>query len=204
MASVTLHNADNSKIEISPDWAILSDPPYGCANDCDYTRFSGGISPSRNHHKGIIGDNQPFDPSRWLNHQHVVLFGYQHFAQRLPVGTLLVWNKKRAKGLGKFLSDCEIAWWNKGKGCYLFNHVWNGFDRESERGEKTLHPSQKPIAVWEWIIQRMKLPPGATICDPFMGAGSCGIAAKRLGYDFVGIEIEKQYFNAAKSRIGKA
>jgi site-specific DNA-methyltransferase (adenine-specific) len=180
--------------------AVATDPPYGCKNDCDYTRFTGGLSPSRDFHAGIQGDDQPFDPSPWLAYPKVALFGFQFFASRLPLGTVLVWNKKRPKQLGTFLSDCELAWLKGGKGCYLFNHVWHGFDRESERG-KTLHPTQKPVAVWKWILGRMKLKPGATVLDPYMGCGSCGVACQELDLRYVGVEIEPRYFDVAVSRF---
>jgi len=183
--------------------AVVTDPPYGCNNDCDYTRFSGGLSPSRNYHRGIQGDSEPFDPLPWIDYPQVVLWGYQFFAQRLPVGTILVWDKKRDNQLGTFLSDCELAWQKGGKGVYLFRYVWHGFDRQGERG-KALHPTQKPVALFEWCIKRLKLPNGATILDPYMGSGSCGVAAVQLGYDFLGIEIDPGYFDIAKARIEKA
>jgi site-specific DNA-methyltransferase (adenine-specific) len=180
--------------------AIVSDPPYGADNDCDYTRFSGGKSPSRRYHKGIAGDDQPFDPSPWLGFPKVILWGYQFFAERVPQGTVLVWNKKRPNQLGTFLSDCELAWQKGGKGVYLFNHPWHGFDRASERGQ-SLHPSQKPVELMAWCIKRLNLPEGATILDPYMGTGATGVAAKRLGYQFIGIEQEREYFQIAQRRI---
>lgn len=179
--------------------AIISDPPWGCRNDCDYTRFTKGRAKSRNFHEGIIGDDQPFDPSPWLDHEHVALFGFNHFAARLPVGTVCVWIKKRQ--FGKFLSDAELIWLKGGHGVYCHSHIWNGFDRESERGEKTLHPTQKPIQLLEWLMKKMKLPDGCCVGDPFMGCGSTGVAAKQLGFDFVGCEVEPTYFEIAKHRI---
>lgn len=198
----TLHLADCLTLlpTFPPDCAVISDPPFGCSTDTDYTRFSGGLSPSRNHHHGIIGDSQPFDPTPWLAFPKVVLFGYQYFASALPVGTILVWNKKRESQLGTFLSDAELAWQKGGKGVYLFNHVWHGFDRATERG-KTLHPTQKPVALMKWIIQRQKLPVGKTILDPYMGSGATGIAAIELGYNFIGCEICPEYYEIATQRI---
>ena len=183
--------------------ALLCDPPYGSKNDCDYTRFTNGLSPSRNYHEGIEGDDRPFDPTPWLGYRHVVLWGYQYFAARLPLGSVLIWNKKRPNQLGTFLSDCELAWYNKGHGSYLFNHVWHGFDRESERGP-TLHPTQKPIALWQWVFDRIKLKPGATVFDPYMGSGPLALACIDRGYKYVGCEINPSYYAIAKSRIERA
>jgi len=181
--------------------AVITDPPYGCRNDCDYTRFTGGLSPKGGtYYRAIKGDDQPFDPTPWLQYPKVVLFGYQFFADRLPQGTVLVWNKRRPNQLGTFLSDCELAWMKGGKGVYLFNHVWNGFDRESERG-KSLHPTQKPVALWDWVLDRAKIQPGQTVLDPFMGSGGLGVACRRRGIHYIGIEIERDYFEVAQQRI---
>ncbi len=188
--------------ELPANAAIVTDPPYGIGNDCDYTRFSGGLSPSRNHHLGIEGDDRPFDPRPWLAWPHVCLFGANYFAHALPIGSWLVWCKKRDNQLGTFLSDAELAWINRGRGVYLFRHVWHGFDRESERG-KTLHPTQKPVALFKWVIERMKLPAGTVIVDPYLGSGSCGVAAVEMGYDFIGIETNRDYFDLAAKRINE-
>lgn len=184
--------------------AVIADPPYGCRNNCDYTRFSCGLSPNRNYHEGIPNDDKPFDPSPWLSYPKVILFGYQFFAGRLPLGTVLVWNKKRQNQLGTFLSDCELAWMKGGKGCYLFNHVWNGFDRQSERGQKSLHPSQKPVALMEWCIEKLKLKAGDTVLDPFMGTGCIGVACVNKGINYIGCELVQGYFDIAKNRIETA
>lgn len=200
IGNAILYNCDCRELDIEAD-AVVTDPPYGCKNDCNYQRFTGGISHSRNFHKGIVGDNEPFDPTPWLAYKHVALFGYQYFADKLPLGTILVWNKKRSNSLGKFLSDCELAWINRGKGCYLFNHVWSGFDRQSERGNKTLHPTQKPVELMKWVIGKLKLPDGATILDPYLGSGATALATLELGYRFIGCEIEPEYYAIAKKRL---
>ena len=113
--------------------AVITDPPWGSNKNCDYTRFSGGITENgRQQHKAIYLDDQPFDPSPWLQYDQVILWGYQHFAMRLPAGSVLVWLKKRDNQLGTILSDAELAWQKGGKGVYVFRHIWNGFDRETD------------------------------------------------------------------------
>jgi site-specific DNA-methyltransferase (adenine-specific) len=181
--------------------AVITDPPYGIKNNCDYTRFRGGLSQSRNYHKGIHGDDQAFDPSPLLDFSKVVLFGANFYADKLPIGTWFVWNKRRPSQLGKFLSDCELIWCKGGKGVYLFNHVWNGFDRETEKGNKSLHPTQKPVALFHWIIDRLKLTEKDTIFDPFMGSGPCGVTCLEKGIKYIGCEIEPNYYEIAKERL---
>lgn len=181
--------------------AVVTDPPYGVNNDCDYTRFTGGLAPNHHHHHGIYGDDKPFDPSPWLEFPEVILWGYQHFARSLPTGTVLVWNKKAPNQLGTFLSDCELAWMKGGVGVYLHNHIWHGFDRQTERGGTVLHPSQKPVALLEWCLRKID---GETILDPYMGSGTTLVAAVRAGRSAIGIEIEPRYFDIACRRIEEA
>lgn len=179
---------------------VITDPPYGIKNNCDYTRFKGGLNPSKNY-KNIHGDNESFDPSPFLDFSKIVLFGANFYADKLPIGTWFVWNKRRENQLGKFLSDCELIWCKGGKGVYLFNHIWNGFDRQSEKGKKSLHPTQKPVAIFDWIIERLKLTENDVVFDPFMGCGPCGIACLKKGIQYIGCEIDDEYYESAKTRL---
>ena len=70
-----------------------------------------------------------------------------------------------------------------------------------ERGEGNVHPTIKPIKLMEYLI-RLVTPKGGTTLDPFMGSGSTGVAAKNLGFNFVGIELNPEYTAIAEKRIG--
>lgn len=105
--------------------AVVTDPPYGMGWRTNSKRFSGGnraLRPGegRDDWAEIAGDDQPFDPSPWLAYPKVVLWGYHHFAQRLPAGTVLVWVKKADHLFGTFLSDAETGWMKGGHGVYCF------------------------------------------------------------------------------------
>ena len=69
-----------------------------------------------------------------------------------------------------------------------------------ERGEGNNHPTVKPIALMSHLC-RLVTPPGGTVLDPFMGSGSTGMAAEVEGFDFVGIELDPDYFAIAEQRI---
>lgn len=185
--------------------AVVTDPPYGMGWDIDSRQFRGGNrkkNQGRSDYPAIKGDDQPFDPSPWLHYHETVLWGSNHYAQRLPVGTTLVWLKKTPASYGTFLSDAEIGWKKHGVGAFVFNAPDNNGRRIKEgtghgvgRG---VHPMQKPIALMEWCIAKVK---GRVILDPYMGSGTTGVAALKGGRSFVGIEIEPRYFAAAVARL---
>lgn len=73
---------------------------------------------------------------------------------------------------------------------------------KKERGTENNHPTVKPIKLMEYLI-KLVTPTGGTVLDPFMGSGSTGIAAKNLGFEFVGMELNEEYFEIAKRRINE-
>lgn len=186
--------------------AVITDPPYGMDWNTDSTRFTGGLSrrgKGRSDWGDITGDAQPFDPSPWLGFERVVMWGANHYAQRLPVGTTLVWLKKDEHLFGTFLSDAEIGWQKGGHGVYCFRKQFPPTSRFAEYdGLHAAHPTQKPIGLMAWCIDRAG--PAETILDPFMGSGTTGVACAQLGRKFIGIEIEPKYFDIACRRIERA
>ncbi|MBZ9659830.1 hypothetical protein LB523_12310 [Mesorhizobium sp. ESP-6-4] len=193
--------------------AVVTDNPYGMGYDTDSTRFSSKdqtlykrpIGAGRSD-RAIHGDNQPFDPSTWLTFPEVILWGANHFSQRLPIGSTLVWLKKKPERYGTFLSDAEIGWQSGGYGVYAFHAPDSNARRRLEFTGSTLapataHPTQKPIALMQWCVERTK---GKTILDPYMGSGTTGVACVKLGRKFIGIEIDEGYFDIACKRISNA
>jgi site-specific DNA-methyltransferase (adenine-specific) len=136
----------------------------------------------------------------------VILWGANHYAARLPVGTTLVWLKKADHLFGAFLSDAEIGWMKGGHGVYCFRKQFPPPCRIQEGGirGRVAHPTQKPVALMRWCIERLKLKPGTTIFDPYMGAGTTGVAAAQMGLSFIGCEIDPGYFKVARRRIDAA
>jgi DNA modification methylase len=189
--------------------AIISDPPYGMDWDTDSTRFSGGSvkrGVGRDNYGTVLQDNAPFDPSPWLCYPVCVLFGANHFAQRLPVGTTLVWVKKEPHLWGTFLSDAEVAWMKGGTGVYLHLRSFPPPARVVDRGGDSknpagIHPTQKPVSLMAWCMERANVPAGATVLDPYMGSGTTGVACARTHRNFIGVEIDPKHFENAVRRI---
>ena len=74
---------------------------------------------------------------------------------------------------------------------------------KAEKGNDNTHPTVKPIKLMKYLC-RLITPKGGTVLDPFMGSGSTGIAAKDEGFEFIGIEREKEYFEIAERRVSVA
>ena len=75
-----------------------------------------------------------------------------------------------------------------------------GVSGDRRQYEKRIHPTQKPMRLYQWILTNYAKP-GQRILDTHLGSGSSAIAAHYLGVDFVGCEIDEHYFNLAKQRI---
>lgn len=187
---------------LGPVDAVVTDPPYGMNWNTDSSRFSGG-DPASVMRRGqgradwgeIAADDKPFDPVPWLDFPEVILFGCNHYGHRLPVGTTLVWIKRLDPGFGSFLSDAELAWRKGGYGVYCKRDTSLASNANARN-----HPTEKPVGLMQWCIEGLKGPP-RVILDPFMGSGTTGVAALKLGRKFVGVEIEPKYFDIACRRL---
>jgi site-specific DNA-methyltransferase (adenine-specific) len=208
IGDATLYLGDCLEIlpTLGPVDAVVTDPPYGIGLNADYSRFSDskngvrGYQHLRKTHDSVVGDDSPFDPSPWLRFDRVILWGANNFHNRLPeTGTWLIWDKRADNGHA-MLADAEIGWLSLGRMTRIFDHCWHGFARASENSEH-YHPTQKPVALMEWCLRFLS--DAGTILDPFMGAGTTGVACARLGRKFIGIEIEPKYFDIACERIAR-
>ncbi|SDC07326.1 site-specific DNA-methyltransferase (adenine-specific)/modification methylase [Bradyrhizobium brasilense] len=180
--------------------AVVTDPPYGMNWDTDSTRYSGGRRGHRTRRMegrsdwgSVVDDDKPFDPGQWLQFDQVILWGCNHFASKLPVGTTLVWLKRFDAAFESFLSDAELAWMKGGYGVYCRRDL----SMNHAAGTARAHPTQKPVGIMQWCVGKTE----GTVLDPFMGSGTTGVAAVQLGRKFIGVEIEPKYFDVACRRI---
>lgn len=208
--TVTLYLADCREVlgSFEAD-ALVSDPPYGVNFNTKHASrnrgFRNGRGARATDFDRIIGDAEPFDPSLLMRFPAIILWGANHYADRLPISHCwLSWDKKCGKAADSDLGDGELAW-TKGltyKTIRIFRHMWAGFQRDSESGERHIHPTQKPVELMSWCIGFF--PDAKMILDPYMGSGTTGMAAVQNGRSFTGIEIEPAYFEIACRRIEKA
>ena len=195
--SVTIYHGDcRELLPLVEADVVVADPPYGI----DFRH--GGIRSSSRLVERVRGDQVAFDPAHLLALPRLVLFGANHYADCLPPSSgWLVWDKVTRNDVKSVLSDAELAWTNCIERVRVFRHMWNGAFRDSERGVH-LHPTQKPVALLEWVIGLVSTP-GETICDPYMGSGPTLRAAKDLGRKAIGIEIDERYCEIAARRCSQ-
>lgn len=120
----------------------------------------------------------------------------------------IIWEKGN-KICGKYYMGCYeyIALFRKGKDKPINN---NGtpdilkipIKKLKDKDNKNLHDTEKPVELMKILIENSSNP-GEIVLDPFMGIGTTGVACKELGRDFIGIEIDKKYYDIAKERIGE-
>ena len=176
--------------------AVITDPPYGIAFDTDYRRFTTGFNVPRKNHPPVFGDDSPFDPVPWLQFPRVILWGANHYSEKLPMGSWLIWDKRFSNG-SAFLADGEAAWMNHGSGVYICSVTSQGCIRP----EAIQHPTQKPVEVMAWCIEKAGMP--ETLLDPFAGSGTTGVAAAKLGRHYLLFEISEEYCRIARERIAR-
>lgn len=180
---------------LAPCDLILTDPPYGIGADTHAGKAENGWT-----QYGPGGWDKE-RPSPWLfglmreKAKECVIWGGNYFTDVLPpTMRWLVWDK----GQRNFsLADCEFAWSSQNAAARVLT-----LPRAEALQDGKEHPTQKPLRLMEWCLDMH--PKAQTVCDPFMGSGTTGVAAVRMGRTFVGIEREPKYFDIACKRIEDA
>jgi len=181
------------------DLAIV-DPPYGIGVDGQKETINKKRNPKQNR-KGHVAKGWDtsipsgdyfFDLFRVSKNQ--IIWGANYFVKHLTEGTKgwVFWYKGQE---GLTMSDGEIAYSSFQKPTRIIN-----INRVELLKDRTIHPTQKPVKLYEWLIINYAKK-GQRILDTHLGSGSSAIAAYRFGIDFVGCEIDKDYFKAALERF---
>ena len=211
---------------------VLTDPPYG-TTACKWdtvipfepmweqlkriTKKNGAI---------VLFGSQPFTSALVMSNPK--MFKYEWVWDKVsPTGHLNA-KKRPMKKLENVLVFCQYSpvyfpqglVWNpriktrnektQGSNCYGKHGssniaTWQGYptERIEVKNENGLHPTQKPVALMEYLIKTYTNE-GETVLDFTMGSGTTGVACKNLNRNFIGIELDPEYFKIAKDRIEKA
>jgi len=183
------------------DLAIV-DPPYGI--DVAKTGKVGGNNAGKAKDYGAKEwDKQPPNEEYFRQlfrvSKNQIVWGANHFISKMPHDSScwLVWDKDNT---GNF-ADCELAWTSFDTAVRKFQWRWNGMLQQNMKDkEERIHPTQKPVALYEWILQNYAKG-GDLILDTHLGSGSSRIAADKGGFNFVGFEIDADYYEKSKKRF---
>lgn len=178
----------------------IADPPYGIGKDWEKRNKS---------LKGRFGESQ-YDnklPAAEVFREiqrvskHWIIWGWNYFTDVLsPTNYLIVWDKMSNSNQVFQYSKCEIAGTDIRIPCNLVSIPWDGYRMGEETGKKKIHPHQKPLALYRWLLDYYGYGARA-IFDPFAGSASLAVVCKERNLDYFGCEIDKAFFKAAVSRI---
>lgn len=129
-----------------------------------------------------------------------IIFGANHFISKIPIDShcWIVWDK--VNGESDF-ADCELAWTSFPTAVRKFTFRWSGMlQGDMKNKEHRIHPTQKPIALYTWILNNYAKPDDI-ILDTHVGSASSLIACHRAKHNFVGFELSEYYYSNARKRL---
>lgn len=171
---------------------IIADPPYLSENE-----NTGSIRVTGNKQAKLILGGSPSDEvfqEIFRVSKHQIIFGANNFVY--PFQGFVVWEKTNIPD-DFTMSRCEIASLDAGLSRVSKMVRMSSF---APKGEKRIHPTEKPVELYGWLLQKYAKE-GWKIFDPFLGSGSSRIACDMLGFDFVGCEIDENFYKLQEERF---
>ena len=182
----------------------ICDPPYGIGESGKNNKSRGKLGIAKDY-KPFYGDDLLPPEEKYFRElarvsKNQIIWGANHFIDRISKSSpcWIVWDKQN--GATDF-ADCELAWTSFKTAVRIVKYRWQGMlQGDMGNKEKRIHPTQKPVRLYDWLLQNYAKPE-MRILDTHLGSGSSAIAAHYFDCDFVGCEIDKDYFEAAQKRI---
>lgn len=207
----TLYLGDCLKVmpSLEPVNVLVTDPPWGLGEP------TGNMSKKNGHKRAYIGFDDTEDYLRTVT-IHAVIFGLRLSSGRgiITPGSKHAWKYPEPDVLGTFYQPAAVgmcSWGRQTSQPILFygsdprsgKTIQDTSYRLTEPASTTEHPCAKPQNAWDWVVNRASLE-GETVFDPFMGSGTTGVSCVKLGRKFIGIELEKTFFDLSCRRIEAA
>lgn len=188
------------------DLAVV-DPPYGGVTRGGYIANNGStarLAKEIKYHTALWNMEPPkrdFFQELARVSKNRIIWGGNYFAEYLPGSQgWIVWDKETGSN---HYADCELAFTSFDRATRIFRFQWSGMlQGDRAHKESRIHPTQKPVALYKWILSGYAKP-GWKIIDTHLGSGSSRIAAYDLGLDFWGYEIDPVYFRQQEERFAK-
>lgn len=192
------------------DLAIV-DPPYGIGihkmNFCKSGAKKIGKATRRDYRKttdwdGAAPTETYFEELTRVSKSQII-WGGNYFADKLPPSkSFICWDKKTADKFANDFADCELAWASEDLGvARCFRFMWSGMMQgDMKNKEARIHPTQKPVALYTWLLNKYAKP-GFKILDTHVGSASSLIACHRMGFQYVGFELDPTYYDLSSKRL---
>jgi site-specific DNA-methyltransferase (adenine-specific) len=177
----------------------IVDPPYGIGMDGAKETIKNGVQIRKSYDfkkwDSAIPERNYFQELMRVSRNQII-WGGNYFTDYLPPTKAWVFWYKGQQGLT--MSDGEMAWTSCKKVTRMYTlhrtHLWK---------ENPIHPTQKPIALYRWLLANYAKP-GDKILDTHVGSASSLIACHQMGFEYWGFELDTDYFNAATERLNEA
>jgi DNA modification methylase len=194
---------------------VFTDPPYGMNLDADFSDME-GIGKG-NKYQNVIGDSEDYDPDHIFRDfgycKEIFLWGADYYAEKIPnrnEGSWFVWDKTEGgvrtnTAYDKmFGSNFELCWSKQKHKRALARVMWKGiFGLSKEPEHKRFHPTQKPIDLSNWFIEKFSKG-NNIITDLFIGVGGVMVACQNLNRKCRGVEISPAYCAVILERMATA
>lgn len=188
------------------DLAIV-DPPYGHGTGLLRNGKTKTKLAKAGNHKFFDNSKGP-NPEYFIELKRVsknqIIWGANHLCNQFNAASpaWIIWNKHTSCNF----ADGELAHTSFKTAAKIFDYPWNGMIQgthgNKSKNEIRIHPTQKPVALYNWILHNYA-ESEQRILDTHLGSGSSAIAAHYFGCDFVGMEIDKDYYNSAVERFNQ-
>ncbi len=183
---------------------VFTDPPYGINEKGDRSARNTGLAENHNF-KSFKDDSIQYAVDAYnlcdgLCIPRQVWWGANYYCHSLPQSNnWFIWDKRVQDKMTDTQSDCEMAWVkSEFSSVRIFRHLWKGFNKDSERNQPRVHPTQKPVALAEWAFDYFKSV--SSVLDLFGGSGSTLIACEKTNRSCYMMELDCHYADVIVKR----
>lgn len=175
----------------------IVDPPYGIGDFWNKQKHTSHYGFKKWNNK--IPNKNYFDELFRIS-KNQIIWGGNYYCHYLPItNSWIIWDK--GNNVEKMnTSECELAWTSFKIPMRKIFCQWSGGRKGNETGNKNIHPCQRPIQLYRWLLQNYAKP-GDKIFDSHCGSASSLIACHLEGFDFIGTELDEDYYREAKQRL---
>jgi len=184
----------------------IVDPPYGIGEDGSKNASRGKLAVAKDY-KPFYGNDLKSPDEKYFDElirvsKNQIVWGANHFISKIPFNSScwIVWDK--VNGSNDF-ADCELAYTSFDTAVRKFKYRWNGMLQENMKNKEVrIHPTQKPVDLYKWLLTNYA-EKGDKILDTHVGSASSLIACYDLGFEYLGFELDEDYYNKALDRLTK-